>query len=249
MRLCYNIEINKCIPEERFTVAYAFFDAPPRLLIVVGHYGAGKTNVALNLACQLQAAGREVTLIDLDIVNPYFRAADAADMLTSVGIQVINPPFANSNVDIPVLGAEIQRVFPLLETNPRATVIFDVGGDNGSVALGRYRADIERIGYTMLCVENAYRPLTDTAEAMCENLREIEAYARLRCTAIVNNSNLAGQTTTEDIAAAFPIMEEFSRIAALPLVCTTVCEPISAEAVSCLPTPLWQIRNYTRQLF
>ena len=230
-------------------MAYAFFDSPPRLLIVAGHFGAGKTNVSLNLAHQLQAAGREVTLVDLDIVNPYFRAAYAADELTAAGIRVINPPFANTNVDIPVLGSEIQRVFPLLETNPNATVIFDVGGDNGSVALGRYRENIERTGYTMLCVENAYRPLTDTADAMVENLGEIEAYAHLRCSAIVNNSNLAAETTPDDIAAALPIMTEFAAKVGLPIMCTTVCEPLAASALEGLTSPLWQIKNYTRQLF
>lgn len=227
------------------------FSTPPRLLIVAGHFGAGKTNVALNLAHAMHDAGRAVTLVDLDIVNPYFRAADAESALREAGIAYINPPYANSNVDIPVLGAEIQRVFPLVGADPNATVIFDVGGDNGAVALGRWQAEFTRIGYTMLCVESAYRPLTESAEAMCENLREVEMYARLRCDAIVNNSNLGDETTPADIAGALPVMTEFARIAGLPLLCTTVCAPLDADdaALAGLDTPLWQMQNRTRRIF
>lgn len=207
--------------------------------------------MAINLAHALHDAGRAVTLVDLDIVNPYFRAADAAEALREAGIAYINPPYANSNVDIPVLGAEIQRVFPLVERDPDATVIFDVGGDNGAVALGRYHAEFARLGCTVLCVENAYRPLTGSAEAMLENLREIEMYARLRCAAIVNNSNLGDETTPADIADALPIMQEFARLAGLPLACTTVCAPLdaAAPALAALDTPLWQMQNRTRRMF
>ena len=192
-----------------------------------------------------------MTLIDLDIVNPYFRAADAEADLREAGIAFINPPYANSNVDIPVLGAEIQRVFPLVERDPDATVIFDVGGDNGAVALGRYYAEFARLGYTMLCVENAYRPLTDSPEAMLENLREVEMYSRLRCDAIVNNSNLGCETTPADLVEALPMMQDFARLAGLPLACTTVCAPLDAAdpALAGLDTPLWPIRDRIRRMF
>ena len=227
------------------------FSAPPQLLIAAGHYGAGKTNVALNLAFQLHAAGRAVTLVDLDIVNPYFRAADAEYALRQAGIGYINPPYANTNVDIPILGAEIHRVFPLVEQNPDATVIFDVGGDNGAIALGCYLAEFSRLGYTMLCVENAYRPLTGSAAAMLDNLHEIEGYSRLRCTAVVNNSNLGDETTAGDIAATMPVMTEFAALTGLPLCCTTVCAPLDAQdpVLAALDTPLWPIRNHTRRIF
>ena len=189
--------------------------------------------------------------MDLDIVNPYFRAADAEPLLREAGIAYINPPYANTNVDIPVLGAEIQRVFPLVEANPSATVIFDVGGDNGAVVLGRYFAEFSRLGYTMLCIENAYRPLTDSAEAMRENLRETELYSRLRCDAIINNSNLGDETTVADIVDALPVMQQFAHIASLPLACTTVCAPLTAfdPALAALDMPLWQMQNYTRRMF
>lgn len=229
----------------------SYFPVLPRLLVVAGHFGAGKTNVALNLAHMLKAEGREVTLIDLDIVNPYFRAADAEDSLRAAGIAYINPPFANTNVDIPVLGADIQRVFPMLEQNPNASVIFDVGGDNGAVALGRYHAELTRLGAYVLCVENAYRPLTDSAEAMWENLREIEAYSRLCCDAIVNNSNLGDQTTPEDLLEAVPTMEAFSSLAGLPILFTTVCAPLRETDLpdGRIKSPVLEIQNYTRKLF
>ena len=229
----------------------SYFPTPPRLLIVAGHFGAGKTNVALNLAHMLKAEGREVTLIDLDIVNPYFRAADAEDALRAAGIEYINPPFANTNVDIPVLGADIQRVFPMLEQNPNASVIFDVGGDNGAVALGRYHAELTRLGAYMLCVENAYRPLTDSPEAMFENLREIEAYSRLRCDAIVNNSNLGEETAVNDLFEAMPTMDAFAALAGLHILFTTVCAPLRETDLhhGQIKSPVLEIKNYTRKLF
>lgn len=229
----------------------SYFPNPPRLLVVAGHFGAGKTNVALNLAHMLKDEGRQVTLIDLDIVNPYFRAADAEDSLCAAKIQYINPPFANTNVDIPVLGADIQRVFPMLEQNPNASVIFDVGGDNGAVALGRYHAELTRLGAYVLCVENAYRPLTDSAEAMLENLREIEAYSRLRCDAIVNNSNLGEESTAEDLLEAMPTMEAFSALAGLPILFTTVCAPLREADLphGNIKSPVLEIQNFTRKLF
>ncbi|MBQ2767095.1 MAG: hypothetical protein IJF49_03345 [Clostridia bacterium] len=229
----------------------AYFPSTPKLLIIAGHYGAGKTNIALNLAYMLHDAGRDVTLIDLDIVNPYFRAADSEASLAAAGIHYINPPFANTNVDIPVLGADIQRVFPLLEQQENATVIFDVGGDNGAVALGRYHAQLTRLGAMMLCVENAYRPLTETPEAMLENLREIEGYSRLRFDAIINNTNLGEATTAEDIIDKMPAMQQFASLAALPILFTTVCAPLDTknQAFSTLDTPLLSIRNHTRKIF
>ena len=222
-----------------------------RISILAGHYGSGKTNIAVNLALHRKKSEASVTIADLDIVNPYYRTKDSANLLKQNGITLVSSEYANTNVDVPVLGAEIQRVFPLVERNPDATVIFDLGGDNGAVALGRFYAEFTRLGYTMLLVENRYRPLTETAEAMLENLREIEYYSRLRCSAIINNSNLGDETTAEDIIAAESTMEEFSRISALPLACTTVCAPLAADdpTLASLHTPLWQIRNYIRRMF
>ncbi len=192
----------------------ADFSFTKRILVVTGHFGVGKTNVSVGLALALAAAGRKVTLIDFDVVNPYFRAADNCALLHAAGVRTIVPTYANTNVDIPVLPAEVASVF----ADPDCTAIFDVGGDDvGAAALGVYRAQIAAAGYEMFYVCNKYRPLTaDPADAVAL-LSDIEARSGLHATAIVNNSNLGAETTPAHIADSFAWVEEIAARAALPI--------------------------------
>lgn len=166
-----------------------------RFLVLVGNYGSGKTELALNLA--LAAAGKKsTTLVDLDIVNPYFRSGEKAQELREAGVRVLMPSFALSTVDIPALPAEIQSVF----ITPSDRVIFDVGGDDtGAAALGRYAPSFRqfREETTVALVVNAMRPLTQTAEDAAELGRRIEQRGRMRVDVVINNTNLAERTTPE----------------------------------------------------
>ena len=165
--------------------------------VVAGHYGVGKTNVSVNLALKkAQESDMSVYLIDLDVVNPFFRSSDCGDLLTEKGISLISPVFAGSNLDAPSLPPSIQGVF-----SRNCTVVWDVGGDDsGSCAIGRYKDKIKADGYEMLYVINMFRPLTETYGEMKKIMYEIEAASGLRFTGIINNSNLGGETTAEDIA-------------------------------------------------
>ncbi len=166
-----------------------------RFLVLVGNYGSGKTELALNLA--LAAAGKKsTTLVDLDIVNPYFRSGEKAQELREAGVRVLMPSFALSTVDSPALPAEIQSVF----ITPSDRVIFDVGGDDtGAAALGRYAPSFRqfREETTVALVVNAMRPLTQTAEDAAELGRRIEQRGRMRVDVVINNTNLAERTTPE----------------------------------------------------
>ncbi len=224
-----------------------------RITIVAGHAGAGKTNVAISLA--LIYAGSDVgcTLIDFDTVNPYFRAADSADKLRAAGIRVIVPEFANTNVDIPTLPADIASVFVTGEGFAAGEgsavgdfAVFDVGGDDGAAALGVYRADIERAGYEMLYVVNMYRPLTSNPYSAAALMRRIESYSRLKFTGIVNNSNLGSETNAETVAKSVPFVRELSEMTGLPVVFTAVMDERFAppEAKSVLI-----MENHTKALF
>ena len=168
-----------------------------RFVVLVGNYGSGKTEAALNLA-MASAKSMSTTLVDLDIVNPYFRSGEKADMLRQAGIRVLMPTFALTTVDIPALPAEIQSVF---ET-PSQRVIFDVGGDDtGAAALGRYAPSFARYReetQTALVV-NCMRPLTQTAEDVAELAERIMARARMQVDMLINNTNLAELTTREQI--------------------------------------------------
>lgn len=198
-----------------------------RIVIVTGHFGAGKTNFAVNLAKNAKKDGREVTLIDLDIVNPYFRSADNKPELEAMGIKCILPEFANTNVDIPTLPPEIYGALEIYEKGSDTLTIIDVGGDNGAVALGMYRAFFDKYGYDMLYCVNFNRPLTETPKDALDSLCEVEECSRMKVTGIVNTTNLGDETTVENIDFSFKAADEFSSLTNIPVICTAVLENIA----------------------
>lgn len=203
-----------------------------RLTLFAGHYGSGKTNIAVNYALLLASEGKKVCIADLDIVNPYFRTKDSAKQLEAAGIDLISPQFANSNVDLPALPAEAYR----LVTDKQTYGIMDIGGDDrGAYALGRYVPSIlEENNYRMVFVANCYRPLTRTPEEALEVMREIEEACKLRFTDIINNSNLGPETTTETVIHSQAYMETLSKLSGLPIFATTAVAEVAKE----LPEPV-----------
>lgn len=183
--------------------------------IITGHYGSGKTNFAANLAVKAAKEGEKVTVVDLDIVNPYFRSADFAKLFAEKGITLAAPMYANTNLDIPALSFNIEEFM-----NTQGKVIIDVGGDDsGASALSRYREflaqnadDIEGI-----YVVNMYRYLTGTAQEAIDFMREIEAASGLVMSSVVNNSNLGEETTFETIEKSSAYADEVCRLSGLPL--------------------------------
>ena len=196
-----------------------------RLTLFAGHYGSGKTNIAVNYALHLAKEGKAVSIADLDIVNPYFRTADSKKVLTDAGVHLIQPQFANSNVDLPALPAE---AYSLL-TNKSRFGIMDIGGDDrGAYALGRYVPSIrEENNYRMVFVTNCYRPLTRTPQDALEVMREIEVACGLPFTDIVNNSNLGTETTPETVLSSLAFVEELSCLSGLPVWLHTVREDLA----------------------
>lgn len=191
-----------------------------RITLFAGHYGSGKTNIAVNYALYLKSLGNAVVIADLDIVNPYFRTRDSINELTNAGVRLISSEFASSNVDLPALP---QDVYSILD-NRGESAIMDIGGDDrGAYALGRYADAIkDENDYEMLFVFNKYRPLTPNAESALEIMREIENACKIKFTAIVNNSNLGEITTPEDVINSVSEAERLSEISALPVKMTTV---------------------------
>ena len=208
-----------------------------RITLFAGHYGSGKTNIALNYARMLKRAGEKVAIADLDIVNPYFRTKDSAADLAAEGIDLVVSDFANSNVDFPALPKEIYALTAPIEQSEQSNdrtiphVVIDVGGDDrGALALGRYVPDIKAEGdYEMLAVVNAARPLTRTAQDAVEVLREIEAACALPFTGIVNNTNLGPQTTAETVLGSKSYADEIAALMKIPVRFTCATETIAAE--------------------
>ncbi|MBQ2252302.1 MAG: hypothetical protein II329_04960 [Clostridia bacterium] len=204
-----------------------------RVTIFAGHYGSGKTNIAVNYALSLAKEGKEVTIADLDIVNPYYRTKDSSEILAANGIELISSPYANTNVDVPALPAEAYRVTDNLD---RYAVI-DVGGDDrGALAMGRYAPKLlEENSFDMFAVINRFRPLTSDAESTLEVMREIEFACKMPFTGIVNNSNLGKDTTEKDVLSSLEYAEEVSRLTGLPIVMNCVLSelyPALSEKIS-----------------
>ena len=204
-----------------------------RLTIFAGHYGSGKTNIAVNYAMRLAKEGKKVCIADLDIVNPYFRTKDSERELSEHGIHLISPQYANSNVDLPALPAESYR----LVQDKSIFGIMDIGGDDrGAYALGRFANAIKE--------ENNYRPLTSTVKDTVEIMREIEFAAKSYFTDIVNNSNLGVLTTKQNFIESFDFVEELCQASGLPLWMHTA-EKTVADSISEIPImPLTLQKKY-----
>jgi len=198
-----------------------------RITLFAGHYGSGKTNVALNYARALHRAGERVCIADLDIVNPYFRTKDSAARLAAEGIGLVVSAFANSNVDFPAMPKEIYA----LVADRSIRVVMDVGGDDrGALALGRYVGDIRsEDDYDMLAVVNASRPLTHTPDDAIAVLREIEAASGLPFTGLVNNTNLGASTSAATVRDSIAYADEIAARMRLPIRFTSVMAPLAAE--------------------
>ena len=204
-----------------------------RVTLFAGHYGSGKTNIAVNYALLLAREGKKTAIADLDIVNPYFRTKDSASDLAAAGVDLISPQFANTNVDLPALPAEAYR----LVEDKSIFAVMDVGGDDrGAYALGRYAPFIlEEEDYCMAFVANPCRPLTRTPEEALEVMREIETAGGVPFTAIVNTANLAHETTPETVLAAIPYMERLSKLSGLPIWLTSAEETVAAGLAGKIP--------------
>jgi len=207
-----------------------------RLTLFAGHYGSGKTNIAVNYAMMLKKQGFDVIVADLDIVNPYFRTKDSEKELEEMGIELISSKFANTNLDIPSLPQEMYRTVQ----DKSKYAVMDIGGDDaGAVALGRFAPFIkEEDNYDMVFVVNFFRPLSRTAEEALEIMREVEASSKLKFTSIINNSNLGELTTAEDVLSTEKEAQKLSELSGLPLKMTSVKESLYNE-----------LNNKTKNLF
>lgn len=225
--------------------------------VVAGHYGVGKTNLAVNLALDAAEAGADVVLVDLDIVNPYFRSSDYTDLLESHGVRVVAPVLAGTSLDSPslsgrvgtviewaqgalegaswepaaaepVAAADVEAAEPVGARVPERAVIIDVGGDDvGATALGRFSELVARAPYALIYVVNRYRNLTPSPEDALAVLREIEQKSGLRATAVANNSHLKQETSVEVVEAALDFGQQVAALAGVPLAFATASKSLA----------------------
>lgn len=215
-----------------------------RVTIFAGHYGSGKTNIAVNYALSLASDHKEVVIADLDIVNPYFRTKDASEVLEKNGVKLVSSPYANTNVDTPALPAEAYAVIH----NKDVHAVIDVGGDDrGALALGRFAsAIVAENNYDMLFVINKYRYLTNTPEDTVEIMHEIEDACSVKFTAIVNNSNLGDETTAENVLSSIEYAKSVANLCGLEIKMTTVSDKLMSELKGKVEN-LFPLKLYVKQ--
>lgn len=209
-------------------------------LVITGNYGSGKTELSLNLSLKFAEQYR-TTLVDLDIVNPYFRSGEKAEEMRAAGIRMLMPTYAMTTVDIPALPAEIQSVFEV----PSDKVVFDVGGDDtGAAALGRYYPSFmaRRDNTQMLFVVNCMRPLTREADEIIDLAERIQNRGRLKIDVLINNTNLADQTEPGMVEAGEKTVLECARKMGISRVITTGKKDVLEQCR--LETPTLIMKRY-----
>ena len=197
--------------------------------VIVGHFGSGKTEISLNIAFNAAKDSKKVTLVDLDIVNPYFRTAERFRELEAAGIRLLNPSFVTSGVEIPALPAEIYSAF----SDDSDLVIFDVGGDAaGAIALGQYYRFFSKIPAESLEVSyviNARRPFSADLEGNLEMINSVRPAARMKIDNLINNTNLSQETSVRELIDGYKLVGEVSEATGLPVRNTVSTAPVLEE--------------------
>ena len=196
-------------------------DSMKKMYVLIGNYGSGKTELALNFAFQAAARGERTELLDLDMVNTYFRLTERGRMARMKEIRLVSPNYSCSGIETLSLPAEVASAFAM----DWDTVVFDVGGDAvGSTALGRYHQDfveLEDGALEVLNVVNIRRPLAGTVEKIVKLQQEMEIHSRLKITGMINNTNLATATTDAELRDGYEMIREVSEITGTPVLYTS----------------------------
>jgi len=184
------------------------------IVIIVGNYGSGKTEVAVNLAIARKQAGLDVRLADLDLVNPYFRSREARKVLADIGIEVVLPPAEYMNADLPILSPAIAGMLRA----PSELALVDAGGDDaGATVLAALAHVLKGKDIRVLQVVNPYRPFTETIQGCIKIRREIEYASKLSINGIIGNANLIDETSSAEINKGYDFVKKFSKVTDLPL--------------------------------
>ena len=204
----------------------------PLVKVLVGDFGSGKTELALNFSLYLREHDHAVTIVDLDLVKPYFRTRESREMLEQLGVRVVAPPKRYAHADLPVLPEGLTRVLHA----PPEPVIIDVGGSDAAIVLAQLQPYLADSGYQAWLVLNACRPFTSTAAGVRAMVQEIQGAAQIRITGLINNTNLGRDTTEDEVARGRRIAVQVQQETGLPLLLTVVPHWLAPAAASLEPS-------------
>ncbi len=219
-----------------------YYEPKAPLVMIVGNYGSGKTEVAVNVAIGLGSNNKRISVADLDIVNPYFRCREARELMDSHNIRVVVPPGSQQYADLPIVVPEIKG---MLRPRGDEISIFDIGGDDvGAIPLSSF---IEALGdqdYSLLQVINARRPFTDTVEGCLKMKDAIESTSRLKVTGLISNTHLIEETTPEVIVQGYELAREVSDRADVPIEFVTAMGDFARSPEVCaVDSPVLELKR------
>ena len=213
-----------------------------RLTIIVGAYGSGKSEIAVNmsLAQREKLPDKKLLIADLDIVNPFYRSSDCGAVLEEAGVRLITPLYAGSNVDAPVLTPEMYVIFD----DESYQGIFDIGGeDMGAIVLGSIRKRIENTDAVIYMAVNTLRPFTSDPEQIAVMTNELSAAAGFKIDGYLNNTNLLEETTADIISEGEKKILEASKITGIPLIANCVMEGVDIPGGKLTNTELFRMKR------
>lgn len=214
-----------------------------RIRIFTGHFGSGKTEIAINYAVKLWEQKKEACLVDMDIVNPYFSVREVKPILEPMGIRVVAQTIDITTAEISAIPAEVLAAF----NNKKYDVVMDVGGDDiGAVALGQFNRFFVQEPYDMYFVINTNRPFTSDADGIMEYIDSIQKSSRLRVSYFINNTNLSYESNVEDILSGQEIIQKVSQKLNIPIKYTCVREDLADKLPDGIAGEIFKIKLYMK---
>ncbi|MHB9143765.1 MAG: hypothetical protein ACYC5Y_00260 [Symbiobacteriia bacterium] len=212
-----------------------------RHTLFLGHFGSGKTELAINRALASARQGTATALVDLDVVTPFFRSRDARRVLEATGVDLVAPATGFDQADLPILPMSLDRVLG----NPNLHTLVDVGGDEGARALAGLRRFFQPGQYEALLVVNPRRPQTATIEAVLAFRQWLEGMSGLTITALVANGNLAMASTAAQALEDYQLVQRVAATAGLAVAALAVAEHLVSEIpAAAVSSPIWPLHRY-----